>query len=55
MRVAQLTDVIVRETRRKRGFRKLVGLSNPEFYYRLISVFLVIVGCKLIYDGVSGL
>ena len=35
--------------------RKLVGLSNPEFYYRLISAFLVIVGCKLIYDGVTGL
>ncbi|MEM1403965.1 MAG: sulfite exporter TauE/SafE family protein [Pseudomonadota bacterium] len=35
--------------------RKLVGLSNPQFYYRLIAAFLVVIGLKLIYDGVTGL
>ena len=34
--------------------RRLVKLSNPRFYYRVISVFLVVVGLKLIWDGVSG-
>lgn len=31
--------------------RQLVRLSNPRFYYRVIAVFLVIVGIKLIWDG----
>jgi uncharacterized membrane protein YfcA len=31
--------------------RKLVRLSNPRFYYRVIAIFLVIVGIKLIFDG----
>jgi uncharacterized membrane protein YfcA len=31
--------------------RRLVGLSNPVFYYRLIAVFLMIVGMKLVADG----
>jgi len=35
--------------------RRLVRLSNPRFYYRLIAAFLVIVGAKLMWDGVSGL
>lgn len=35
--------------------RRLVGLSNPQFYYRLIAFFLVVVGLKLIMDGCIGL
>jgi len=35
--------------------RLLVRLSNPRFYYRVISAFLVVVGIKLIYDGLGGL
>jgi len=34
--------------------RALVRISNPGFYYRLIAVFLVLVGAKLIFDGVQG-
>ena len=34
--------------------RKLVRLSNPRFYYRVISLFLIIVGIKLIADGIAG-
>jgi uncharacterized membrane protein YfcA len=33
----------------------LVRLSRPALYYRIISVFLVIVGGKLCYDGLRGL
>jgi uncharacterized membrane protein YfcA len=35
--------------------RRLVRLSNPRFYYRLIAAFLVIVGAKLMWDGFTGL
>jgi uncharacterized membrane protein YfcA len=35
--------------------RKLVRLSHPRVYYRIIAAFLVIVGAKLIWDGLSGL
>ena len=35
--------------------KQLVSVSNPRFYYRLIALFLVIVGFKLIWDGISGL
>jgi uncharacterized membrane protein YfcA len=35
--------------------RQLVKLSNPKLYYRIISLFLVIVGIKLIRDGMAGL
>lgn len=35
--------------------RQLVKLSNPVLYYRIISLFLVIVGMKLIVDGMRGL
>ena len=35
--------------------RRLVKLSNPRFYYRLIALFLVIVGAKLCWDGYTGL
>jgi uncharacterized membrane protein YfcA len=31
--------------------RQLVRLSNPRVYYRVISGFLVLLGCKLISDG----
>lgn len=31
--------------------RRLVKLSNPRLYYRIISLFLVVVGMKLIVDG----
>lgn len=34
--------------------RKLVLLSNPQIYYRIISVFLIVVGVKLIGDGFAG-
>ncbi len=34
--------------------RKLVRLSNPRFYYRVISLFLIVVGIKLITDGLAG-
>ncbi|WP_439102625.1 sulfite exporter TauE/SafE family protein [Congregibacter sp.] len=34
--------------------RKLVQMSNPEVYYRIISAFLVVVGIKLIFDGYQG-
>ena len=33
--------------------RRLVGLSNPGFYYRLIALFLALVGAKLIFDGLQ--
>ena len=35
--------------------RRLVRLSNPRFYYRVIAFFLWVVGCKLVYDGYTGL
>ncbi|MFK7828372.1 MAG: sulfite exporter TauE/SafE family protein [Congregibacter sp.] len=33
--------------------RQLVRLSNPRVYYRVISAFLIIVGLKLIWDGLG--
>ena len=33
----------------------LVRLSHPAVYYRIISVFLVVVGIKLCVDGARGL
>lgn len=33
----------------------LVQRSEPVFYYRVISVFLVILGARLLYDGVAAL
>lgn len=33
----------------------LVKRSEPDFYYRVISFFMVLVGIKLFYDGVGGL
>jgi hypothetical protein len=33
----------------------LVRLSRPAVYYRIISVFLVVVGIKLCADGLAGL
>ena len=33
----------------------LVRLSHPAVYYRIISVFLVVVGIKLCADGLAGL
>lgn len=35
--------------------RRLVQLSNPVVYYKIISLFLVCVGIKLIFDGYQGL
>lgn len=35
--------------------RKLVVLSNPRVYYRIIAFFLTLVGTRLIYDGVTSL
>ncbi|MFK8041303.1 sulfite exporter TauE/SafE family protein [Congregibacter sp.] len=35
--------------------RKLVQISNPKVYYKVISFFLVIVGIKLILDGYGAL
>jgi len=35
--------------------RQLVRISNPQVYYRLIAFFLLLVGCKLIFDGYTGL
>jgi uncharacterized membrane protein YfcA len=35
--------------------RQLVRLSNPRFYYRLVALFLTLVGCKLIVDGLQGM
>jgi uncharacterized membrane protein YfcA len=35
--------------------RRLVGISNPTFYYRVIAAFLVLVGLKLLSDGLAGL
>ncbi|MEM9757641.1 MAG: sulfite exporter TauE/SafE family protein [Pseudomonadota bacterium] len=35
--------------------RQLVRISNPRLYYRVIALFLVIVGIKLLADGYSGL
>ncbi|MFT4768514.1 MAG: putative membrane protein YfcA [Glaciecola sp.] len=34
--------------------RRLVQLSNPIVYYKIISLFLVFVGIKLIFDGYQG-
>lgn len=31
--------------------KRLVGITNPEFYYRLIAWFLLIVGAKLLLDA----
>ncbi|MDP5071954.1 MAG: sulfite exporter TauE/SafE family protein, partial [Congregibacter sp.] len=31
--------------------RRLVQLSNPGVYYKIISLFLVLVGIKLMFDG----
>ena len=31
----------------------LVKRSNTEFYYRVISFFLIVVGAKLLYEGIS--
>jgi hypothetical protein len=33
----------------------LVLRSKPDFYYRVISFFMVAVGVKLLYDGAVGL
>ncbi len=33
----------------------LVKISNPAFYYRVISFFLLVVGGKLLWEGVGGL
>ena len=33
----------------------LVLRSEPGFYYRVISFFLVAVGMKLLYDGAAGM
>ncbi|RLQ21519.1 sulfite exporter TauE/SafE family protein [Seongchinamella sediminis] len=33
----------------------LVKISEPTFYYRVISVFLLVLGGKLLWDGVAGL
>lgn len=33
----------------------LVLRSDPGFYYRVISFFMLVVGIKLLYDGVAGL
>ena len=33
----------------------LVKISNPAFYYRVISFFLLVVGGKLLWDGIGGL
>ena len=35
--------------------RRLVLLSNPGFYYRLIAAMLMLVGIKLVYDGWQGM
>ena len=35
--------------------KRLVSASNPRFYYRLIAMFLVIVGLKLTWNGLAGL
>ena len=35
--------------------RRLVRLSNPRVYYRIIAFFLWIVGCQLVYEGYTGL
>jgi uncharacterized protein (TIGR01244 family) len=35
--------------------RRLVRLSNPRIYYRIIAAFLVLVGIKLLHDGYAGL
>lgn len=35
--------------------RRLVRLSTPRVYYRIIALLLVMVGIKLIYDGCLGL
>jgi uncharacterized membrane protein YfcA len=34
--------------------RRLVLLSNPRVYYRIVSLFLALVGVKLIWDGIAG-
>jgi len=33
----------------------LVIRSDPSFYYRVISIFLLVVGVKLLWEGVTGL
>jgi uncharacterized membrane protein YfcA len=33
----------------------LVKISDPVFYYKVISFFLMIVGVKLLWEGVAGL
>ena len=33
----------------------LVKISEPTFYYRVISIFLLVVGGKLLWDGIAGL
>ncbi len=33
----------------------LVKISDPVFYYKVISFFLIIVGAKLLWEGVAGL
>jgi uncharacterized membrane protein YfcA len=33
----------------------LVLRSEPDFYYRVISFFMLVVGAKLLYDGATGL
>ncbi len=35
--------------------KRLVSLSNPRFYYRLIALFLMVVGVKLTCDALAGL
>ena len=33
----------------------LVKISNPQFYYKVISIFLLVLAVKLLWDGFSGL
>ena len=33
----------------------LVKISHPGFYYKVISFFLIIVGAKLLWEGLTGL
>ncbi len=33
----------------------LVKRSDPDFYYRIISIFLLVIGAKLLWDGIAAL
>ena len=33
----------------------LVKISDPDFYYRVISFFLLVIGAKLLWEGLAGL